>query len=104
MATTSKDAHTRPADGLRALFKRWQKSSLDALEACSEILDTTSTLADDRLCEHQISAGEVQRIVEACRVFIAAEASSDFVLPTRFFEIKSLPGGRQRSWTRCTMT
>lgn len=87
------DAHTRPPDGLRLAFKKWQKSSQASLTSSPNLIDTISLSGDDRLKEELVSDHDVLRFEDACRVFVADKTSPVSRSKIQCFEIKTLPGG-----------
>lgn len=97
MASVRHDAHARPPDRLRQLFKKWQKVSLEALSSSHDILDLSSLTTDDRTRECKMFNNDLRRAKIACEEFINCKKPVDLSLQLRCFEVKSLPGGQSKA-------
>lgn len=93
MTAIKLDAHARPPDNLRVLFKKWQKKPAEALNSDIDIIDTDLISNDGRLLERNVSDNDLQRAKAACRDFLPCAISVDTLQTLRCFEVKSLPGG-----------
>lgn len=81
------DAHARPPEPLRVLFKRWQKQTfLDS----AELFDTASLESDDRVRSHVPSSEQVDTLHTAFRNFTNQKALP--ISSLQAFELRSLPG------------
>lgn len=89
------DAHARPPEHMKALFKRWQKSSLDTVDQSADVLDLSDppSKADSRFAKI-----EVQRISLDSQIFktflhgSGLQILDDAKIETVQHHVKGLPG------------
>lgn len=97
MTATRHDAHARPPDILRNIFKQYQKMSRDVLDSDPNIIDTGLLMEDDRARGCEVLKSDLRRANTACEKFLTGETSVTPGLQVQYFEIKALPGGHYYS-------
>ena len=91
----SLDAHSRPPESLRHLFKRWQKSSFSEIENSDQVLDHSrpNSLSPDRV--RRIAWRPADDLTNAYNKFLNTRSDLDSPLAESWplpYEIKALPG------------
>lgn len=97
MGSVNHDAHARPPDHVRGMFKKWQKTTLEDLDSDRGILDTSSLNFEDRVRECDVLDTSLRDANTACREFLACEEPYDPISQVRCYEVKSLPGGHHHT-------
>lgn len=88
MADYNLNAHARPPESLRVLFKKWQKQT----DFGADLLEPASFLSDDRVKSCVPSCEQVKAVHNAFQTFTN---QANLPLPRlQAFELKSLPGER----------
>lgn len=96
------DAHEKPPEGLRLLFKKLQKSSSSSLEKDPEILDLTSHQIDNDSRIRTVASLKVQNIRPVFHQFVKDSGIADFLHVSEraavqrldILEATDVPGGR----------
>jgi hypothetical protein len=91
-------AHTRPPEGMRVLFKRLRKSSLQDIASDSSILNSSVGLESRRTGMRLVKSLEAHNLERTFRDFLqTSQEEENFPLATSgpntaLYEIEGLPG------------
>ena len=93
------DAHAQPPDGLRAVFKTWQRSSAQDIINSPEILDLRQPNSMDRVTKVDLFSGREAEIQRATHDFLEQGHSQGILssqiapnVPFQCYEVNALPG------------
>ncbi len=97
------NAHAQPPDALRALFKKWQRSTVQDVTRSPEILDMQLSNGLERVTKVDVFSGREAEIQHAIYDFVVPGPSrkelTGEILPTvrlLGFEVNALPGAPER--------
>jgi len=88
------DAHARPPDNLRRLYKEWQKRPIDNLSSENGVLDTAALACHESVLEVPLCPELLAAFAKAFKNFAPSyAASTPSTIQAQCYEIKALPGG-----------
>ena len=103
MMTNSRDAHDRPPQSIKSVYKRYQKLTLEAIQKDPTILDFRRGLNDEQQCSVQkVDSVQQSFMVAACSHLGLSEAHRDtqFSAHVSVYEIEAVPGEFSNAWDR----
>ncbi len=97
----SLDAHDRPPESIKSVYKIYQKLSLEAVQSDPTILDFRRGLSDDQQCNVQkVESVPQSLIIAACSHLglVEAHRGMQFSGHVSVYEIEAVPGELSNAW------